>query len=208
MALTYPVEGGASRYPIGEGSDAHLARGDGWGEAIDIPGPPSGVPALAVAVADCTVTVAIRDEHASRCGRQVDVAWTADGHDWIGRYCHLAAVWVDAGHTLTAGAPVGVVGMTGLAFGVHLHFVLFRDGVRVRPEDYLFEEAVMTDEARAEIAAVASQLRTVAVRNERVVAAVASIGAGEPWQYVDGLALRDAEEFAALADRLEALAGL
>jgi murein DD-endopeptidase MepM/ murein hydrolase activator NlpD len=48
-------------------------------------------------------------------------------------YGHLAALYVQSGDTVTAGQPLGPVGTTGHSSGVHLHFEVIKDGVRVNP---------------------------------------------------------------------------
>lgn len=133
--LLWPVEGGSSRWPIGDGSDAHLARQGS--PAVDIPGPTSGEPALAVAVADCQVTYVEGDGGRSPCGIQVDVSWRTDDKVLGARYCHLASALVHDGQKVAAGQPVGLLGSTGQSTGVHLHFALWVNNTRVRPEDWI-----------------------------------------------------------------------
>lgn len=75
----------------------------------------------------------------------------------------------------------------------------------------VFEDSVtevgMTAAQKATVLTAASQLETIALRQQRAAAAVATVGAGEPWQYRDLLAERDAEELRALALRLQQAAG-
>jgi hypothetical protein len=48
-------------------------------------------------------------------------------------YGHLESLYVREGDTVTAGQPLGPVGTTGHSTGVHLHFEVIRDGLRVNP---------------------------------------------------------------------------
>ncbi|WP_141013272.1 M23 family metallopeptidase [Nocardioides sambongensis] len=47
-----------------------------------------------------------------------------DGSIWW--YCHLSATTVDAGASVTAGRPVGAIGLTGNTTGPHLHLEVHR----------------------------------------------------------------------------------
>lgn len=59
----------------------------------------------------------------------------AEGVEWWALYCHLA-------HWLPAPGVLGTVGLTGNTTGPHLHYVLYRNGERVRPEDWLQPEPI------------------------------------------------------------------
>ena len=50
------------------------------------------------------------------------------------RYGHLSALLCATGDALEAGAPIGLIGQTGLATGPHLHFEVWEDG---QPRDPL-----------------------------------------------------------------------
>ena len=52
----------------------------------------------------------------------------ADGHTTM--YSHMSRMAVTTGQTVQAGQVIGYVGETGRAFGAHLHFELYPDGVR------------------------------------------------------------------------------
>lgn len=53
-------------------------------------------------------------------------------------YAHLKNVYVSAGDNVLKGEKIGVMGSTGLAYGVHLHFeVRNSDETRENPYDYL-----------------------------------------------------------------------
>lgn len=55
------------------------------------------------------------------------------------RYLHMeyGTVSVKIGDKIAKGTPIGFMGNTGYSAGVHLHFEIWRDGVRVDPLPYL-----------------------------------------------------------------------
>jgi murein DD-endopeptidase MepM/ murein hydrolase activator NlpD len=60
----------------------------------------------------------------------------ADAHTRI-FYCHLSAFRVHSGESVTPGELIGLVGMTGLATGPHVHFEVQVDGTSVDPAKWL-----------------------------------------------------------------------
>ena len=61
------------------------------------------------------------------------------GFGWRSRYGHLARLAVREGEIVQAGAPIGQMGMTGLATGPHLHFELRYRGEPVDPLPLLLQ---------------------------------------------------------------------
>jgi len=53
------------------------------------------------------------------------------------RYSHLSAIFCVPGDEVEAGRPIGLVGMTGLATGPHLHFEVWRGGEARDPLPWL-----------------------------------------------------------------------
>lgn len=56
-------------------------------------------------------------------------------------YCHLSAFRVGNGEAVSPGQLVGLVGMTGLATGAHVHFEIDVDGKPVDPNAWLAASA-------------------------------------------------------------------
>lgn len=52
-------------------------------------------------------------------------------------YGHMSSLKVKAGQTVSKGASIGVMGATGDATGVHLHFEVYKNGSLVNPLSYL-----------------------------------------------------------------------
>lgn len=129
MILRFPIDG----FPITRDSDAHIA--DGQEAGIDI-ACPEGTPLLAVHDGVAWFVGEMGD-----CGLACDLVW--DEHATMldtARYCHLSSIAVEQTDVVKAGQVIGYAGSTGLATGPHLHLALYRDGERLRPEDYFGEE--------------------------------------------------------------------
>jgi len=52
-------------------------------------------------------------------------------------YGHMASINVTAGQTISKGSAIGIMGATGDATGVHLHFEVYKNGSLVNPLSYL-----------------------------------------------------------------------
>jgi murein DD-endopeptidase MepM/ murein hydrolase activator NlpD len=70
-------------------------------------------------------------------GLMVDIVHQYYGGSYITRYAHLSSTWVPTGGApVNQGDVIGMMGRTGSATGVHLHFeVLHADGVSAVPLD-------------------------------------------------------------------------
>lgn len=54
------------------------------------------------------------------------------------RYAHLQSVNVKVGDMVSSQTEhIGIIGNTGYSFGRHLHYEVWKDGVRINPEPYL-----------------------------------------------------------------------
>lgn len=59
------------------------------------------------------------------------------GNGFVTLYAHNSAIYVKEGQHVTRGQPIGYMGATGSATGVHLHFGVQRNGVWVDPRIYV-----------------------------------------------------------------------
>lgn len=130
--LAWPFDGGLDAYPITRGSSEHEA--DGQQAAVDFGAPTTwGTPILA----PHTGWIYYRGIQGD-CGETVDIEWGIKHHYRV-RFCHLGERYTIPGSSYTRkGAWVASVGSSGLTTGPHLHLAYFIDGVRQRPEDYLY----------------------------------------------------------------------
>jgi murein DD-endopeptidase MepM/ murein hydrolase activator NlpD len=55
------------------------------------------------------------------------------GNGWVTYYAHLSRITVGKGQFLPVGSPLGYMGQTGHATGVHLHFEVRRNGKPINP---------------------------------------------------------------------------
>jgi murein DD-endopeptidase MepM/ murein hydrolase activator NlpD len=118
--LAAPSYSGEYVFPVGGGASVVSVAADHHDyPAADIAAP-HGAPLYALASGVVLEAWSYPD---ARCGIGLTIR-TGDGLVWT--YCHLAYLEpsVRAGESLTAGAPVGLVGSTGHSTGPHLHLQL------------------------------------------------------------------------------------
>ena len=115
--FSLPVEKGKYRISAGWGATGAWAR---YHTGTDFAGA-AGTPLLAVT--DGTV---VGDTAGSWAGNHVAIQ-AASGESYM--YCHASKVLVSKGQKVAAGQTVALMGQTGRAFGVHLHFEYYPKGI-------------------------------------------------------------------------------
>ena len=62
------------------------------------------------------------------------------GYSYQSLYAHLSKKVVKPGQKVKRGQLIGYVGNTGLSFGTHLHYEVIKNGVKVNPVHYFFDD--------------------------------------------------------------------
>lgn len=62
------------------------------------------------------------------------------GYSYKTVYAHMSKKVVKPGQRVKRGEIIGYVGNTGLSFGSHLHYEVIKNGVRVNPVHYFFDD--------------------------------------------------------------------
>jgi murein DD-endopeptidase MepM/ murein hydrolase activator NlpD len=75
--------------------------------------------------------------HAAGAGGYGNMVELDHGTPYRTRFAHLESFLVEEGHAVRTGDPIGLVGSSGRAKGVHLHYEVLKDGRQVNPWPYL-----------------------------------------------------------------------
>ncbi|MDX9941003.1 MAG: M23 family metallopeptidase [Bacteroidales bacterium] len=62
------------------------------------------------------------------------------GYGYTTIYAHMSQVKVRVGQTIKRGEVIGLVGNTGLSSGPHLHYEVIRNGKKVNPVNYFYND--------------------------------------------------------------------
>lgn len=77
-----------------------------------------------------TVIAAVKSGYNSGAGKYVKIDF---GNGYVATYMHLSKVNVNKGDKVEKGQIIGIMGMTGSATGVHLHFQVAKNGKNINP---------------------------------------------------------------------------
>lgn len=78
-------------------------------------------------------------------GKVIEAGWDGNygnnilishGNGYVTRYAHLSKIEVKVGQKVAKGQEIGIMGETGNATGVHLHFEIIKNGTPVNPKKY------------------------------------------------------------------------
>jgi len=116
----WPTMGGYVTSPFGP-------RWGGFHTGIDI----SGVSDRTIVAADRGTVV-----YASWMSGYGNLVIVDHGNGYSTYYAHLAQISVSAGQRVEQGQKVGIMGMTGIATGIHLHFEIRVNGSPTNPLNY------------------------------------------------------------------------
>lgn len=93
--------------------------------------------------------IGIRDSVAGYSEKQTGGNYVYIRHNehFVTKYYHLSrgSVSVKRGDKISAGTRIGIMGATGMATGVHLHFQLEKDGVPIDPVPFIMGESGFVD---------------------------------------------------------------
>ncbi len=62
------------------------------------------------------------------------------GYGYESMYGHLSRIMVKVGQTIKRGDIIGLVGSTGASVGPHLHYEVSKNGQKVNPQNYYFQD--------------------------------------------------------------------
>ncbi|MEM9833838.1 MAG: M23 family metallopeptidase [Bacteroidota bacterium] len=80
------------------------------------------------------------------------------GYGYLTRYAHLQDFNVKVGQTVERGQSIGTVGNTGTSTAPHLHYEVFKDGERVNPIYYFYQDITAEEyEILVQLASIENQ---------------------------------------------------
>jgi len=131
ILLRPPVEPACVSSPFGPRVLPGLPKAGTFHNGIDLPAPAGG--AVRAAAAGTIATI-----HRQGPGGMEVFVHHADGLDTL--YAHLGILTpaiATGKRSIAAGEKIGVVGRSGVTYGTHLFFAVFRNGHAVDPQQFL-----------------------------------------------------------------------
>ena len=77
------------------------------------------------------------DDKLSGYGNRIDID---HGYGYVSRYAHMSRMKVRAGQKVKRGQVIGYVGSTGASTAPHCHYEVIKDGEKVNPAHYYFND--------------------------------------------------------------------
>ena len=128
-----PLERGTQRVVSGFGYRIHpIYKTMRMHSGVDFSAP-TGTPIYATG--DGTITKAGRNRHGYGIMVRID-----HGYGYQTLYAHMSKVNVRAGQKVQRGEVIGFVGSTGVSAGPHLHYEVIRNGRKVNPISYFYND--------------------------------------------------------------------
>jgi murein DD-endopeptidase MepM/ murein hydrolase activator NlpD len=141
--LTPPKAGGTDTkvskkrflgWPV-KGSQGYLSQCySGWHNGVDIASVGNSKPDLAAAADGVVSFAGCQSGYCPPPGTEYGgsgLAWTVmidHGNGLTSIYGHMNDIYVSSGQRVVAGQSIGQMGQSGLAYGVHVHFMLVKSG--------------------------------------------------------------------------------
>lgn len=123
-----PSGGGGTGQFVRPAACGYVSNGySPWHAAVDIAGP-----GCQIFAADAGVVTMAR--WYGNGGLQIMIN---HGNGFVTLYAHNASIYVREGQSVTKGQPIGFMGATGHATGIHLHFGIQLNGIWVNPYAYV-----------------------------------------------------------------------
>ena len=75
--------------------------------------------------------------------RRIGYGWNVilkHGYGYQTLYAHMSDILVKKGQKVKRGEVIGLVGNTGTSVGAHLHYEVIKEGVKVNPAHYYFND--------------------------------------------------------------------
>lgn len=128
-----PIARGTERLVSGFGMRIHpIYKTLRMHEGVDFTAP-TGTPIYATG--NGVIKSAVRSSHGYGIMVEID-----HGYGYQTRYAHMSALKVKKGQRIVRGEIIGLVGNTGTSTAPHLHYEVLRNGRRVNPVSYFYND--------------------------------------------------------------------
>ena len=94
---------------------------------------PIGTPAMATADGE----VLVAGPSSGGYGNQIEID---HGYGFVSKFAHLSEIKVSVGQKVKRGDIIALTGNTGLSSGPHLHYEIIKNGTKIDPVDYFYQD--------------------------------------------------------------------